>query len=81
MNGKILSGFWQLSFSPLFLSADAQQAGKVYRVGRLSGGLSSSTFSPRRNSTRVRELGYVEGKNIAFEFATRKKTRAAPRFG
>ena len=48
-------------------SAQAQPAGKVYRVGRLSGGLSSSTFSHDAISRELRELGYVEGKNITFE--------------
>jgi putative ABC transport system substrate-binding protein len=48
-------------------TAEAQQAGKVYRVGRLSGGLSSSTFSIDALRRELRELGYVEGKNIAFE--------------
>jgi putative tryptophan/tyrosine transport system substrate-binding protein len=47
--------------------ADAQQAGKIYRVGRLSGGLSSSTFSLDALRRELRELGYVEGKNIALE--------------
>jgi len=48
-------------------TAEAQQAGKVYRVGRLLGGLSSSTFSIDARRRELRELGYVEGKNISFE--------------
>ena len=48
-------------------TAEAQQAEKVYRVGRLSGGLSSSTFSIDALRRELRELGYVEGKNISFE--------------
>lgn len=51
----------------LCFSAEAQQPGKVYRVGRLSGGLSSSTFSIDALRRELRDLGYVEGKNIAFE--------------
>jgi putative ABC transport system substrate-binding protein len=47
--------------------ADAQLAGKIYRVGRLSGGLSSSTFSLDALRRELRELGYVEGKTISFE--------------
>jgi ABC-type uncharacterized transport system substrate-binding protein len=50
-----------------FFSADAQQAGKIYRVGRLSGALSSSTFSLDALRRELRDLGYVEGKNISFE--------------
>ncbi len=47
------------------LAAEAQQAGKVYRIGYLS---------PRSGPTRsqwlkkgLRELGWVEGKNVKFE--------------
>jgi putative tryptophan/tyrosine transport system substrate-binding protein len=46
---------------------EAQQAGKVYRVGRLSGGISSSTLAYDAIRRALRELGYVEGKNISFE--------------
>jgi len=48
-------------------SAGAQQTGKIYRVGRLSGALSSSRFSLDALRRELRELGYVEGKNISFE--------------
>ena len=47
--------------------ADAQQSSKVYRVGRLSGALSSSTFIHDALRRELREIGYVEGKNIVFE--------------
>jgi putative ABC transport system substrate-binding protein len=45
----------------------AQQAKKIYRVGRLSGALSTSTFSLDAIRRELRDLGYVEGKNISFE--------------
>ena len=48
-------------------SVEAQQTGKIYRVGRLSGALSNSTFGIDALRRELRELGYVEGKNIAFE--------------
>jgi len=48
-------------------STEAQQPVKVYRVGRLSGALSSSTFSLDAIRRELRERGYVEGKNISFE--------------
>jgi ABC-type uncharacterized transport system substrate-binding protein len=47
--------------------AQAQQTGKVYRVGRLSGGISASTFAYDAIRRELRELGYIEGKNIVFE--------------
>ena len=48
-------------------TAEAQQPRKVYRVGRLSGGISSSTFAYDAVRRELRELGYIEGKNISFE--------------
>jgi ABC-type uncharacterized transport system substrate-binding protein len=67
-------GFWILGFRLLsvFLLttdsfADAQQANKVPRIGLLSGadwkGIRLEAF--RR---RLRELGYIEGKNIILEY-------------
>jgi putative ABC transport system substrate-binding protein len=53
----------------LCFPADAQQPKKVYRIGYLS------SFDPATDSTRaepfrlaLRELGYIEGQNIAFEY-------------
>jgi putative ABC transport system substrate-binding protein len=49
--------------------AEAQQPTKIPRIGYLSGS-SPSTSPARRNAFRqgLRELGYVEGKNIAIEW-------------
>jgi putative tryptophan/tyrosine transport system substrate-binding protein len=60
-------------------SAEAQQAEKVYRVGRLSGGISGSTFAYDAIRRELRELGYVERKNISFElrYAEDKPERLA----
>jgi len=47
--------------------ASAQQAGRVYRVGVLEReAADSANFSAFRE--RMRELGYVEGRNLAFEY-------------
>jgi putative ABC transport system substrate-binding protein len=57
---------------------DAQQADKVYRIGILTGG---SVSTAKRNIDPflegLRELGYVEGKNIVIEYrqAERKRDR------
>jgi putative ABC transport system substrate-binding protein len=53
----------------LCFPADAQQPGKVPRIGFLST-VSPSTLSSRVDSFRqgLRELGYVEGKNIVIEW-------------
>jgi putative ABC transport system substrate-binding protein len=47
--------------------ADAQQMGRVYRVGRLSGGSSRTTFGTDALRRELQDLGYMEGKNIVFE--------------
>jgi len=51
------------------LAAEAQQAGKVYRVGVLLEGppptLEERSRSPFRNA--LKELGWIDGQNIAFE--------------
>ena len=67
MQRKIV--FWLLAtfFLTAVTFADAQQTGKIHRVGRLSGGFSSTTFSLDAIRRQLRELGYVEGKNFAFE--------------
>jgi putative tryptophan/tyrosine transport system substrate-binding protein len=67
MSHKIVFLALSAMLSVLSYSAEAQQPGKVYRLGRLSGGLSSSTFSIDALRRELRELGYVEGKNISFE--------------
>jgi putative ABC transport system substrate-binding protein len=50
-------------------SAEAQQPGKVPRIGYLSGG-SLSSLTARNEAFRqgLRELGYIEGKNILIEW-------------
>jgi ABC-type uncharacterized transport system substrate-binding protein len=53
----------------LCASAEAQQPGKVPRIGYLSG-QSLSTISTHTEAFRLglRELGYVEGKNIVIDY-------------
>jgi len=61
------------------LPAEAQQAGKVYRVGFLRFGTGGPTTSPPYMALRqgLRELGYVEGQNLVLEYrsAERKPER------
>jgi putative tryptophan/tyrosine transport system substrate-binding protein len=58
-----------LLFAPCF-SVLAQQPKKVPRIGYLSSGRGAGMHSPRAEAFRMglRELGYVEGKNIAVEY-------------
>ncbi len=51
------------------LHAKAQQAGKVYRIGVLAPGSPSATERAYRPFLQgLRELGYIEGKNILVEY-------------
>jgi putative ABC transport system substrate-binding protein len=60
------------------LVAEAQQAGKVYRIGHLSS-LDRSTANHAAFLEKLRELGWVEGIHIIFEdrFAGRDSKRLA----
>jgi hypothetical protein len=52
------------------LAAEGQTAGKVYRLGMLNLGAAvpPGTYDPRRDVVEVlRELGYVEGRNLEVE--------------
>jgi putative ABC transport system substrate-binding protein len=72
MNGKFKLSFIGLLTTlmlTLVSSAEAQQAGKVWRIGMLVSG-SHSTHGKRVEAFRqgLRELGYVEGLNIIVEY-------------
>jgi putative ABC transport system substrate-binding protein len=67
IRGKIFIWLLGIILLTTELSAHAQKSGKIYRVGRLSGGISSSTFAYDAVRRELRELGYIEGKNISFE--------------
>jgi putative ABC transport system substrate-binding protein len=68
MNKRVLS-----LLAVIFLTsghlAEAQEAKKIPRIGYLTGA-SASTISSRIEAFRqgLRELGYVEGKNIVIEY-------------
>jgi putative ABC transport system substrate-binding protein len=49
------------------LAAEAQQSGKVYRVGVLSLGVASTPYQQAFREG-LREFGYVEGQNLVVEF-------------
>src|SRR5215510_2318845 len=52
------------------LGADAQRSGKVVRVGMLITGQPRSASFVQAFEHHLRELGYVEGQNLVFEFRT-----------
>jgi hypothetical protein len=47
---------------------EAQPAGKIHRIGFLSGSFPGPSFGIQSIQRELRNLGYVEGKNIAFEY-------------
>ncbi len=67
-----------LSITLAPITVEAQQAGKVYRVGHLSS-LDRPTVNHAAFREKLRELGWVDGKNIIFEdrFAGRDRERLA----
>jgi putative tryptophan/tyrosine transport system substrate-binding protein len=67
MRNKTLYFALGATFFVLCLSAEAQQPAKIPRIGLL---VPSSSDSPRRDAflQGLRDLGYVEGKNITIEY-------------
>jgi putative ABC transport system substrate-binding protein len=56
-------------FSALCASAEAQQPKKVHRIGYLSAGnLTCESIRAEAIRLALRDLGYIEGQNIAFEY-------------
>jgi putative ABC transport system substrate-binding protein len=51
----------------LLTSAEAQQAGKVYRIGFLSGGFPGPSHWTAIVRAELQRIGYVEGKNITIQ--------------
>ncbi len=57
------------------LPAEAQEAGKVYRIGYLQGSPNMDSPSLRAFRRGLRELGYVEGRNITIEWRHTNRRR------
>src|SRR5216684_1802467 len=50
------------------LAAEAQQAAKVPRIGYLGGNLAANPHVPEAFRQGLRDLGYVEGRNVVIEY-------------
>ena len=50
------------------LAAEAQQAAKIARLGFLSPNLATNPHLPEAFRQRLRDLGYVEGRNVVIEY-------------
>jgi len=69
MSKKICNWFLATCFLATASFAQAQQAGKIYRLGMLlPGSPSTEARSLEAMQQRLRELGYVEGKNLVIEY-------------
>jgi putative ABC transport system substrate-binding protein len=66
---KVLSILYVVVLLAVSITAEAQQPKKIYRIGYLSSGTAASE-STRSEAIRLalREIGYIEGQNIAIEF-------------
>jgi ABC-type uncharacterized transport system substrate-binding protein len=85
MNHKVALFLLVASILISFLSVEAQQAKKVPLVGVLSGRGAPTHTTPDPNADafrqRLRELGYIEGKNILVEYRyTEGRTGSIPSF-
>ena len=70
MTRVLLSAFLALALVAAPLAVQAQQPGKVYRIGYLGLTTASGTYVRSVEAFRqgLRELGYVEGKNLVIEY-------------
>jgi hypothetical protein len=60
-------------------TAEAQQAGKVYRIGVLGlGSAADMVFDIEPLRQGLRELGYVVGRNLALEYRVAEGLSRAP---
>ncbi len=50
------------------LAAEAQQAAKIARIGYLAGNLAADPHLPEAFRQGLRDLGYVEGRNVVIEY-------------
>jgi len=79
MNGKTFCVALVAVLLALCVSAEAQQAKKIPRIGFVSGGDSNPRVEAFRQG--LRDLGYIEGKNIFVEYryVGEKLDRVQPR--
>jgi putative tryptophan/tyrosine transport system substrate-binding protein len=69
VSGKIIVPLLATFLLTTVFHTEAQQAGKVHRVGFLTGGSPGPEgFGSASVRRELRGLGYVEGKNIAYEY-------------
>jgi putative ABC transport system substrate-binding protein len=70
MTARTLLGALLLSLLIAPYAIEAQQPGKVYRIGILAGSSQALNWQPIKEAFQqgLRELGYVEGQNVSLEY-------------
>jgi putative ABC transport system substrate-binding protein len=68
MNRRVFLGTLAGGLLAAPLAAEAQQAGKVPRIGYLSPNLAASPHLQEAFLQGLRDLGYVEGRNVVIEY-------------
>jgi ABC-type uncharacterized transport system substrate-binding protein len=68
IRGVALIAVLALSLLAAPLAAEAQQATKVARIGYLAPNLAASPHLPEAFRQGLRDLGYVEGRNVVIEY-------------
>ena len=64
---RLAVALFSLALLPAPLAVEAQQAGRVYRIGFLSPGRAANDTDLTAFLGRLRGLGYVEGQNLVIE--------------
>ena len=67
MGRRTFLGTLGLNVLALPLAAEAQQAAKVARIGFLLPNLAATPHPPEAFRQGLRDLGYVEGRNLVIE--------------
>src|SRR6266705_6432938 len=65
--GRVAGGLLAAPLAAPF-AADAQQAAKIARIGYLAGDLATGRHLQEAFLQGLRELGYVEGRNVVIEY-------------
>ena len=68
MHRRTFLGTLAGSLLALPLTAEGQQAAKIARIGFLSGSLAANPHLPEAFRQGLRDLGYVEGRNVVIEY-------------